>query len=120
MLSGQSIKSKSGSTAEKNIRKAGRKQDAYASGGINQIKTRFHSRKKHTQGRQEARCVCFRVNQSNQNQVLQPKKAYARQAGSRMRMLPGEINQIKILTAETKSTPLNVRLIRDLIACYCL
>ncbi len=25
-----------------------------------------------------------------------------------------------ILTAETKSTPLNVRLIRDLIACYCL
>ncbi len=35
-------------------------------------------------------------------------------------MLPGEINQIKILTAETKSTPLNVRLIRDLIACYCL
>ena len=54
------IKSKPGSIAEKSIRKAGRKQGAYAFGSINQIKIRFYSRKKHTQGRQEAGCVCFR------------------------------------------------------------
>jgi hypothetical protein len=44
MLTGESIKSKAGSIAEKSIRKAGKKQDAYAFMVKNQISNEIETR----------------------------------------------------------------------------